>query len=69
MLTLPTRPLEERSIVVVDRHPDPFVVEQFASIHTVGDWARVMRTLDWRYGSAADRERISRRRTALPRAS
>jgi len=40
---------------------DPFVAGQMGSIQTMADWARVTRTLDRRYGSAADRERMARR--------
>jgi MoaA/NifB/PqqE/SkfB family radical SAM enzyme len=40
---------------------DPYVAAQRRSIRSFEDWGRVTRTLDWRYGSAVDRERISRR--------
>lgn len=40
---------------------DPYVAAQRQSIRSFQDWGRVTRTLDRRYGSAADRERISRR--------
>ncbi len=40
---------------------DPFVVEQMESIRTMADWASATRTLDRRYGSADDQERIARR--------
>lgn len=44
---------------------DPFVVEQFAAIRTVRDWARASRTLDRRFGSEADQARIARRAPRL----
>jgi MoaA/NifB/PqqE/SkfB family radical SAM enzyme len=47
---------------------ESFVVEQFAAIRTVRDWARASRALDRRYGSAADQARIARR-TRRPRVS
>jgi len=40
---------------------DPFVVEQMESVQTMADWANTARTLDRRYGSQEDRERIERR--------
>jgi MoaA/NifB/PqqE/SkfB family radical SAM enzyme len=40
---------------------DPYVAAQRQSIRSLQDWARVTRTLDRRYGSAADRQRIDRR--------
>ncbi|MDQ4114448.1 MAG: radical SAM protein [Actinomycetota bacterium] len=40
---------------------DPFVVDQIQSIKSVADWARVTRTLDRRFGSTQDQERIARR--------
>lgn len=40
---------------------DPFVTGQLNSIKTAAGWARVTRTLDRRYGSAADQARIARR--------
>jgi MoaA/NifB/PqqE/SkfB family radical SAM enzyme len=47
---------------------EPFVVEQYASIRTIRDWARASRALDQRYGSAEDLARIARR-TWRPKAS
>ncbi|WNG50357.1 radical SAM protein [Archangium minus] len=47
---------------------EPFVVEQFAAIRTIRDWARASRALDRRYGSEADLARISRR-TRRPKVS
>jgi MoaA/NifB/PqqE/SkfB family radical SAM enzyme len=44
---------------------DPFVAEQLDSVNTMSDWALVSRTLDRRYGSAADKERISQRGNTL----
>lgn len=41
---------------------DPFVEEQIKSIRTPQDWARVARTLDWRFGSDEDKHRILLRR-------
>lgn len=43
---------------------DPFVLEQTRSIKTLADWARVTRVLDRRYGSEADKVRITRRNAA-----
>lgn len=40
---------------------DPFVAEQMESVRTMADWANTTRTLDRRYGSKDDRERIERR--------
>lgn len=40
---------------------DPYVTQQRQSIRSLEDWGRVTRTLDRRYGSAADQQRISRR--------
>lgn len=40
---------------------DPFVAHQIASIKSMVDWARVARTLDRRYGSTDDQDRLSRR--------
>lgn len=48
---------------------DPFVVDQIHSINSVADWAKVTRTLDQRYGSPQDQERIFRRRNQGPRKS
>lgn len=54
-------PLELLWNRVLDWRQEPFVLEQLRSIRTVADWARVTRTLDRRYGSAADKARIARR--------
>jgi MoaA/NifB/PqqE/SkfB family radical SAM enzyme len=40
---------------------DPFVAEQMEGIRNMTDWANATRTLDGRYGSHDDRERIARR--------
>lgn len=44
---------------------DPFVVAEMDSIRTMSDWARVTRTLDRRYGSVEDKERIRMRGSAF----
>lgn len=40
---------------------DPFVAGLMESVKTMADWANTARTLDRRYGSPDDRERIARR--------
>lgn len=40
---------------------DPFVAKQMEKVQTMADWADTTRTLDRRYGSHDDRERIERR--------
>jgi hypothetical protein len=40
---------------------DPFVAQQMETVQTMADWANTTRTLDRRYGSHDDRERIERR--------
>ncbi len=47
---------------VVAWRSDPFVAQQLKSVRTMNDWAAVARTLDERYGSPDDQERISQRR-------
>ena len=47
----------------------PFVREQTRSIRNLGDWARVARVLDRRYGSAADKARIAGRTGPAPQPS
>lgn len=57
-------PLELLWNRVLEWRREPFVLEQLRSIKTVADWARVTRTLDRHYGSAADKARIARRGSA-----
>ncbi|WP_445503160.1 radical SAM protein [Microvirga sp. G4-2] len=40
---------------------DPFVAKRMETIQTMADWANTTRTLDRRYGSPDDQERIGRR--------
>lgn len=40
---------------------DPFVARQMETVRTMADWANTTRTLDRRYGSQDDQERIGRR--------
>jgi MoaA/NifB/PqqE/SkfB family radical SAM enzyme len=44
---------------------DPFVAEQMETVRTMADWASTTRTLDRRYGSHDDQERIARRGLAV----
>lgn len=44
---------------------DPFVAKQMNEIKTMADWANATRTLDRRYGSPDDQERIGRRGAPL----
>ena len=44
---------------------DPFVAEQMEGVRSMADWASTTRTLDRRYGSADDQERIGRRGSAV----
>ncbi|MGF9762996.1 radical SAM protein [Microvirga sp. 0TCS3.31] len=45
---------------------DPFVANQMETVQTMADWARTARTLDRRYGSPDDQERIGRRGVPAP---
>ncbi len=45
---------------------DPFVAEQMETIRTMADWASTTRTLDRRYGSLDDQERIRQRGLLAP---
>lgn len=45
---------------------DSFVAEHMETIQTMADWANTARTLDRRYGSQDDRERIERRGMPVP---
>ena len=58
-------PLEVLWTRAMDWRSDQFVSAQMGSIRTMADWARVTRTLDRRYGSVEDRERIARRGSEL----
>lgn len=40
---------------------DPFVAEQMDAVRTMADWAKASRTLDRRYGSKDNQERIAQR--------
>ncbi|MBF9233378.1 radical SAM protein [Microvirga alba] len=45
---------------------DPFVAKQMETVQTMADWASTARTLDRRYGSHDDQERIARRGLPVP---
>ena len=49
-----------------ERRRDPFVTATLAKVRTPAEWAAAARTIDLKFASPADRERIARRKTYVP---
>lgn len=57
-------PLSALFARTLERHVDPFVVEQLSAVRTMRDWARACRAIDLHFASSDDRERILGREVA-----
>jgi pyruvate-formate lyase-activating enzyme len=63
ILTEPGEVLWERAL---ERRSDPFVLETFAAVRTMKDWAAAVRRIDHHFGTTEVRDRIDRRPEFLP---